>query len=123
MADITPDPDLDDWALIQPAEATGDPIWRLAAFRNAAYLLTLARDDAAALSRDPLRGRGRGATPQVRRLHRRERRRRLRPADRSGPDPLLLVRARLGSRDRGLVRSVLRRTPCCVAQRARRRPR
>lgn len=41
--------------MTQPEELTGDPLWRLDAYRYAAFFMSLARDDADVLARDPVR--------------------------------------------------------------------
>jgi four helix bundle protein len=48
------DRELRDWAAAQPAATTGDPLWKLDAYRHAAYLVALARGDAARAASDPV---------------------------------------------------------------------
>ncbi len=47
------DPELVAWFAAQPRDVVGDPLWRLDAYRHAAFLLTLARTDAALIRGDP----------------------------------------------------------------------
>ncbi|HVZ50187.1 MAG TPA: four helix bundle protein [Gemmatimonadaceae bacterium] len=46
------DPALLRWAESRPREVTGDPLWKLAAYRHAAYIAWLARDDAQTVAAD-----------------------------------------------------------------------
>jgi four helix bundle protein len=49
------DPELLRWMEARPPEVTGDPLLKLAAYRHAAYVAALVRDDVSALAADPVR--------------------------------------------------------------------
>jgi four helix bundle protein len=55
MTTIPDDSELADWATRQSSDITGDPLWRLDAYRHAAYVAELARRDAEALAGDTVR--------------------------------------------------------------------
>lgn len=54
MPTRTDDTELARWSDIQPTELTGDPIWKLDAYRHAAYVAALVRTDVAALTGEPV---------------------------------------------------------------------
>jgi four helix bundle protein len=53
--DATDDAVFSDWARQQPPDVTGDPVWGLDCFRQSAFMITLARTDAARIARDAAR--------------------------------------------------------------------
>ncbi|MEA3245572.1 MAG: four helix bundle protein [Gemmatimonadota bacterium] len=54
MATLPDDPQLNAWVALQPDDVTGDPLWKLDAYRHAAFLVTLARGDAARAAGHPV---------------------------------------------------------------------
>lgn len=54
MPTLPDDPALAEWTARQSAATTGDPLWRLDAYRYAAFALSLARDDVRRISRNPV---------------------------------------------------------------------